>query len=49
MANNLSRLQFLQRTAMAGVDLLLSSLEGFALAQSQKKITLQSTFKWPMV
>lgn len=40
MANHLSRLEFLQRTAMAGVGLLLSSLEGFALAHPQKKIKI---------
>src|ERR1700730_2354388 len=36
--NTLSRQEFLQRTAMAGVALLLSSLESFALDQPQKKI-----------
>jgi predicted dehydrogenase len=35
--NHLSRQEFLQRTAMAGAALLLSSIEGFAIAQ-QKKI-----------
>jgi predicted dehydrogenase len=40
MAHNLSRLEFLQRTAMAGVGLLLSSLEGFALTHPQKKIKI---------
>ncbi len=34
----LSRQEFLQRTAMAGVSLLLSSLEGFAFTQPEKKI-----------
>ncbi|WP_315819453.1 Gfo/Idh/MocA family oxidoreductase [Paraflavitalea speifideaquila] len=38
MAHNLSRLQFLQQTAMAGVGLLLASVEGFALEHEQKKI-----------
>lgn len=38
MATPISRQEFLQRTAMAGVGLLLASLEGFALAQPQKKI-----------
>jgi predicted dehydrogenase len=36
--NSLSRQEFLQRTAMAGVALLLSSLESFALDLPQKKI-----------
>jgi len=35
---NMSRQDFLQRTTMAGAALLLSSLEGFALATGQKKI-----------
>ena len=35
---NISRQDFLQRTAMAGAAFLLSSLEGFALATGQKKI-----------
>lgn len=35
--NSISRQEFLQRTAMAGAALLLSSIEGFAIAQ-QKKI-----------
>jgi predicted dehydrogenase len=35
---NISRQEFLQRTAMAGVGLLLSSLEGFALTRADKKI-----------
>jgi predicted dehydrogenase len=34
----ISRQQFLQRTAMAGAAVLLSSLEGFALGTDQKKI-----------
>ncbi len=34
----ISRQQFLQRTAMAGAAVLLSSLEGFALGSDQKKI-----------
>lgn len=37
--NNISRQEFLQRTAMAGAALLLSSLEGFA-KEEQKKIKL---------
>ena len=37
--NTISRQDFLQRTAMAGAALLLSSLEGFALTE-QKKIKL---------
>jgi hypothetical protein len=36
--NNITRQQFLQRTAMAGVGLLLSSLESFAMELPQKKI-----------
>src|SRR6476646_6171149 len=36
--NNITRQEFLQRTAMAGVGLLLSSLEGFAMEFPQKKI-----------
>ncbi len=36
--NNLTRQEFLHRTAMAGVGLLLSSLESFALSTSDKKI-----------
>jgi len=36
--NNITRQEFLQRTAMAGVGLLLSSLEGFAMELPQKKI-----------
>lgn len=35
---NISRQEFLQRTAMAGSAFLLSSLEGFALSTGQKKI-----------
>ena len=38
MTNHITRQEFLQRTAMAGAALLLSSLEGFALAQPQQKI-----------
>lgn len=38
MSNNISRQQFLQRTAMAGAALLLSSLESFALTLPDKKI-----------
>ena len=37
---NISRLDFLHRTAMSGVALLLSSLEGFALATPEKKIKI---------
>ena len=36
--NNITRQQFLQTTAMAGVGLLLSSLESFAMEFPQKKI-----------
>lgn len=36
MMNTISRQQFLQRTTMAGVAVLLSSLEGFALAEQKK-------------
>lgn len=36
--NTTSRKDFLQRTAMAGTALLLSQLEGFALAKAEKKI-----------
>src|SRR5215813_6679911 len=36
--NNLTRQEFLHRTAMAGVGLLLSSLESFALTTADKKI-----------
>ncbi len=36
MPNTISRQQFLQRTAMAGAALLLSSLEGFAKAKAGK-------------
>lgn len=36
--NTISRQEFLQRTAMAGVAVLLSSLEGFALDKADKKI-----------
>jgi predicted dehydrogenase len=35
---NISRQEFLHRTALAGVGLLLSSLEGFALTKADKKI-----------
>src|SRR5215831_4699716 len=38
MPTPISRYDFLQRTAMAGVALLLSSLEGFAASQPDKKI-----------
>src|SRR5580765_7675816 len=38
--NNITRQQFLQRTAMAGVGLLLSSLESFAMEFPQKKIRI---------
>ncbi len=37
---NISRQDFLQRTAMSGVALLLSSLEGFALTTPEKKIKI---------
>ncbi len=37
---NISRLDFLHRTAMSGVALLLSSLEGLALTTAQKKIKI---------
>lgn len=36
--NNISRQEFLQRTAMAGAAVLLASLEGFALEKADKKI-----------
>ena len=36
--NNISRQEFLQRSTMAGVAILLSSLEGFALTKPDKKI-----------
>src|SRR3954464_6505692 len=36
--NSITRQQFLQRTTMAGVALLLSSLEGFAMELPQKKV-----------
>lgn len=36
--NNISRQEFLQRSTMAGVAILLSSLEGFALTKADKKI-----------
>ena len=36
--NNITRQQFLERTALAGVGLLLSSLEAFAMELPQKKI-----------
>ena len=35
---NISRQEFLQRTAMAGAALLLTSLEGLAIDGKQKKI-----------
>ncbi len=38
MEKPISRQEFLQRTAMAGAALLLSSIEGFALSQSPGKI-----------
>lgn len=38
MTSQLTRLQFLQQTSMAGVALLLSSVKGFALEHPQKKI-----------
>ena len=38
--NTITRQQFLQRTAMAGVGLLLSSLEGFAMELPQKKVRI---------
>lgn len=38
--DTISRQAFLQRTAMAGAALLLSSLEGFAQQKSEKKIRL---------
>lgn len=36
--NNISRQQFLQRTAMAGAAALVSSLEGWAITTPQKKL-----------
>jgi predicted dehydrogenase len=36
--NTITRQEFLQRTAMAGVAVLLSSIEGFALTRPDKKI-----------
>ena len=38
MNNNLSRQEFLQKTALASAALMLSSLEGFALTREDKKI-----------
>ena len=38
MKSTITRQEFLQRTALAGAALLLSSLEGFALEHPQKKI-----------
>ncbi len=38
MDNHISRQQFLQKTAMAGAALLVSSLEGFALNTPEKKL-----------
>jgi len=38
--NNITREQFLRTTAMAGVGLLLSSLESFAMEFPQKKIRI---------
>jgi hypothetical protein len=40
MTKNISRQQFLQRTAMAGAAVLLSSLESFALNKKDKKIRI---------
>src|SRR5690348_5861282 len=38
MPEPVSRLDFLQRTAMTGVALLLSSIESFAITEKEKKI-----------
>ena len=38
MKSTITRQEFLQRTALAGAGLLLSSIEGFALEHPQKKI-----------
>lgn len=38
MNDHITRQQFLRRTALAGIGLLLSSLEGWAATQPQKKI-----------
>ena len=38
MNNNISRQEFLQKSVLASAALMLSSLEGFALASGQKKI-----------
>lgn len=38
MSNEISRQQFLQKTALAGAALLVSSLEGWALETPQKKL-----------
>ena len=38
MSNTISRQQFLQRTAMAGAAVLLSSLESWALTTDDKKL-----------
>ncbi|HSR17614.1 MAG TPA: Gfo/Idh/MocA family oxidoreductase, partial [Ignavibacteriaceae bacterium] len=40
MNATITRQQFLQRTAMAGAALLLSSLEGLAITQPDKKIKI---------
>ena len=36
--NTISRYEFLQRTTMAGISMLLTSLQGFALTLPEKKI-----------
>jgi predicted dehydrogenase len=38
--NTISRYEFLQRTAMAGISMLLTSLQGFALTLPEKKIRI---------
>ena len=38
MANNITRQEFLQRTAMAGAAVLLSSLESLAMTRPDKKL-----------
>ena len=40
MNTTITRQEFLQRTAMAGAALLLSSLEGLAITQPDKKIRI---------
>jgi len=40
MSNSITRQEFLQKTAMAGAALLLSSLNGFALQHPDKKIRI---------